>query len=157
VTVSLLTNALSASDNVFVHGAYRRYRGPLLAAGARLFEYAPPVGGTGQRDLLHAKVFIIDESTAIVGSLNFDLRSAYTNSEMGIVFDQPELVAELLTFFQGHTTPTQAYTLSMEQGAIRWAVTRPGLPSAYWVEPEAPALWRGLSWVLGRLPIHGWL
>lgn len=157
VEISLLTNALSASDNVFVHGAYRRYRGPLLAAGARLFEYAPPVGETGQRDLLHAKVFIIDDTTAIVGSLNFDLRSAYTNSEMGIAFDQPELVAELLTFFQDHAAPTQAYALSMEEGAIRWDVTRPGLPSTYWVEPEAPALWRGLSWVLGRLPIHGWL
>lgn len=157
VDVSLLTNALSASDNVFVHGAYRRYRGPLLAAGARLFEFAPPIGGKGQRDLLHAKVFLIDDTTAIVGSLNFDLRSAYTNSEMGIVFDQTELVAELRSFFEDHAAAPQAYALSLEQGAIRWSVTRPGLPAKMWVEPEAHALWRGLSWVLGRLPIHGWL
>ena len=33
VRVSLLTNALSATDMLLVYGAYRRYRGALLAAG----------------------------------------------------------------------------------------------------------------------------
>jgi cardiolipin synthase C len=157
VKLSLLTNALSASDNVFVHGAYRHYRRPLLADGARIFEFAPPAGKRRQRDVLHSKVFVIDQQQAIVGSLNFDMRSAYTNSELGIHFEQPDLVAELLQIFDRDSSPGQAYSLSLDQGAERWAVARPGLPRVMRVEPEANPLWRAVSWVVGRLPIHGWL
>jgi cardiolipin synthase C len=157
VKVSLLTNALAASDNVFVHGAYRRYRGPLLAAGARIFEFAPPARNRRQRDVLHSKVFVIDKRRAIVGSLNFDLRSAHTNTEMGILFEDPDLVAELSAVFDKDAGADFAYALSLEHGAPRWAVTRPGLSKVMRVEPEANVLWRSVSWVVGRLPIHGWL
>jgi cardiolipin synthase C len=157
VKVSLLTNALSASDNVFVHGAYRRYRGPLLAAGARIFEFASPARTRRQRDVIHAKVFIIDDCRAIVGSLNFDLRSAYTNTEMGILFEEPALVAELSAFFDADAEAGNAYALSLHKGATRWAVARKGLPAVMWVEPEATWLWRVVSWVVGRLPIQRWL
>jgi cardiolipin synthase C len=157
IKVSLLTNALSTSDNVFVHGAYRRYRRPLLAGGAQIFEFAPPAPKRRHRDVLHSKVFIIDGKQAIVGSLNFDMRSAYTNSELGIHFEQPDLVAELRQIFDYESSPNQAYALSLDHGALRWAVARPGLPAVMRVEPEANVLWRSVSWVVGRLPIHGWL
>ncbi len=157
VKVSLLTNALSASDNVFVHGAYRRYRGPLLAAGARIFEFAPPARNRRQREVLHSKVFVIDRRKAIVGSLNFDMRSADTNAEMGILFEEPTLVAELCAIFETDAGPDFAYALSLDRGTARWAVARKGLPRVMRVEPEAHVLWRSVSWVVGRLPIHGWL
>jgi putative cardiolipin synthase len=157
VAVSLLTNALSASDNVFVHGAYRRYRGPLLKAGARIFEFAPLAGRRRQRDVLHSKVFLIDGQRAIVGSLNFDMRSAHTNTEMGILFEQADVVAELSSIFARYTGPDQAYALSTDRGSPRWAVSRAGLPKVMRVEPEASTFWRGVSWIVGQLPIHGWL
>jgi cardiolipin synthase C len=157
VKVSLLTNALAASDNVFVHGAYRRYRGPLLSGGARIFEYSPLARNRRQRDVLHAKVFLIDRRQAIVGSLNFDMRSAHTNSEIGILFEEPELVAELSAVFERDTSAGVAYALSQEGRWLRWAVARRGQPKVMWVEPEANVFWRGISWVVGRLPIHGWL
>lgn len=157
VSVSLLTNALSASDNVFVHGAYRHYRVPLLKAGAKIFEFAPPARTRRQRDVLHAKVFVIDGQRAIVGSLNVDMRSAHTNTEMGILFEQPDLVAELTSIFARDAGPDQAYALSLERGAPRWAVVRPGLPQVTRFEPEANLLWRSISWIVGRLPIHSWL
>jgi cardiolipin synthase C len=157
VKLSLLTNALSASDSVFVHGAYRYYRRPLLAKGTRIYEFAPPARKRRQRDVLHSKVFVIDRQQAIVGSLNFDMRSAYTNSELGIHFEQPDLVAELLQIFDHDSAPSQAYALSLDHGSERWAVARPGLPVVMRFEPEANVLWRGVSWVVGRLPIHRWL
>jgi cardiolipin synthase C len=157
VKVSLLTNSLAASDNVFVHGAYRRYRGPLLAAGARIFEFAPPARSRRQRDVLHSKVFVIDRRQAIVGSLNFDMRSEHTNTEIGILFEEPTLVAELSAIFDRDAGADFAYALSLERRSLRWAVTRRGLPQNMWVEPEANVLWRSISWVVGRLPIHGWL
>jgi cardiolipin synthase C len=157
VKVSLLTNALAASDNVFVHGAYRRYRGPLMSAGARVFEFAPPARNRRQREVLHSKVFLIDQRRAIVGSLNFDMRSAHTNAEMGILFEEPNLVAELSAIFETDAGPDFAYALSLDRGSARWAVARKGLPKVMRVEPEANVLWRSVSWVVGRLPIHGWL
>ena len=36
-----------------------------------------------------------DGEQALVGSHNFDLRSAYINIELGLLFREPELVAEL--------------------------------------------------------------
>jgi putative cardiolipin synthase len=157
VKVSLLTNSLAASDNVFVHGAYRRYRGPLLAAGAQIFEFAPPERNGRKREVLHSKAFLIDRRKAIVGSLNFDMRSADTNAEMGIMFEEPALVAELLAIFETDAGLESAYAVSIDRGAACWAVSRPGLPKVMRVEPEASILWRSISWVVGRLPIHGWL
>lgn len=157
VAVSILTNALSASDNILVHGAYRHYRGPLLKAGARLFEFAPARKKGMGRDVLHSKVFIIDHRQVLVGSLNFDMRSAYTNAELGVLVEHPALIAEALASFAQDTGPDQAYALECENGAIIWNVARPGIPPRMTVEPESPLLWRALSWTVGHLPIHSWL
>ena len=120
VRVSLLTNALSASDNIFVHGAYRHYRTSLLASGARIFEFSPfPKQGL-KRDVLHAKVLIIDGKQAIVGSQNFDMRSTHTNAEIGVLFEEPELIAETLTFFDENAGPNHAYRLSLLGKSIQW-------------------------------------
>ena len=41
VEISVLTNSLAATDVAAVHGAYMRFRKPLLGAGVRLFELKP--------------------------------------------------------------------------------------------------------------------
>lgn len=158
VAVLVLTNALSVSDNIAVHGAYRQYRARLLAAGVRIHEFAPPpVTPGGARDVLHSKVFILDRKAAIVGSLNFDQRSAETNAELGVWFDEPGTVQDLLAAYDADSGPEMAYALSLQGSAIRWDVTRPGLPRQFDREPETGVLRRGISWVAGHLPIHGWL
>ena len=157
VRVRLLTNALAATDHVLVHGAYRIYRGPLLTAGASIHEFAPPRPPGGRRDVLHSKVFIIDGRQAVVGSLNLDLRSALTNTELGLQFEEPELVAELLAHFDRLAAPDQAYALALNDGRLHWSVARPGLPTRLDVEPEARWRMRALSWIIGHLPIHGYL
>ncbi len=157
VKVSLLTNALAASDNILVHGAYRHYRAPLLAAGAHLFEFAPPRQQGMQRDVLHSKVFIIDHKQVLIGSLNLDMRSAYTNAELGVVVEHPALVTEALTAFHHASGPKQAYALTYENGTIVWRVKRSTVPSRMTTEPEAPLVRRALSWTVGHLPIHAWL
>lgn len=157
VKLSLLTNALAASDNILVHGAYRHYRAPLLAAGAQLFEFAPSRQKGMQRDVLHSKVFVIDHRQVFIGSLNFDMRSAYTNAELGVVVEHPALVTEALVAFTHDSGPEQAYALTYENSAIVWQVARAGVAPRMTVEPEAPLVWRALSWTVGHLPIHSWL
>ncbi|MGB8812889.1 MAG: phospholipase D family protein [Paracoccaceae bacterium] len=157
VHVSLLTNALSATDIVLAHGAYRHYRKPLLDAGITLHEFAPAPGPNGTRDMLHSKVFIIDGKRAVIGSLNFDLRSAFFNTELGILFDDPDLVATLLRMADDLNAPSQSYQVSLQNGKPLWTTRRPGLPAQLHHEPEAPLRLRAISWVVGHLPIQRFL
>lgn len=157
VRVSLLTNGLSSTDMILVHGAYRHYRWPLLAAGVQIYEFAPPADLNRGRDVLHAKIFLIDGRRAIIGSLNLDLRSANMNTEMGVLFEEPDIIAELTRIIDRDSAPERAYALSIQGRALRFAVNRPGLPAEMGFEPEVPALRRALSWVFGRLPIHSYL
>ena len=157
VRVSLLTNALAATDLLLVYGAYRRYRGVLLAAGAFIHEFSPVPKKGRKRDMLHSKVFVIDGRQAIVGSLNFDLRSAFTNTELGLLFEHPALVAEIARMIDGLSAPDQAYAVSRPQHALQWAVARPGLPAVMFVEPEASRPQRAISWLVGLLPIQAYL
>ncbi|MFT7134871.1 MAG: putative cardiolipin synthase [Akkermansiaceae bacterium] len=155
--VSLLTNALSASDNIFVHGAYRHYRVPLLASGAKIFEFSPSLEPGQKRDVIHSKVLIFDGKRAIVGSQNFDMRSTHTNVELGILFEEPELIAEIMAIFDKDTSPALAYSLSLQGKSVQWDVKREGMPRTMTAEPEATLPLRAISWAVGHLPFHSWL
>ncbi len=155
VRVEVLTNSLSATNHILVHGAYRRYRRPLLAAGIALHEYAPTPGPSGVERMLHTKCLLVDGCTGFVGSFNFDLRSAFLNTEMGVLFDAPTLVAELSAEIDHDSAAAQAHSLSLQRGKLIWS--QGGLPAPMTHEPGAPALRRGLSWMIGHLPIHSYL
>jgi putative cardiolipin synthase len=157
VKVSLVTNALSATDLITVYGAYRHFRGPMLAAGASIFEFSKPASAGHKRDVVHSKVFMIDGRQGIVGSLNFDLRSAYTNTELGLLFEGPPLLAELRAMFDTLSSPEQAYQVTQTGRALHWSVARASQPSVMTVEPEAGWSRRAVSWVVGHLPIQKYL
>ncbi|WYK03853.1 phospholipase D family protein [Cereibacter sphaeroides f. sp. denitrificans] len=157
VRLSIMTNALSVTDMVLVHGAYRHYRLPLLKAGAELYEFGPPPRPCGRRDLLHTKVFLIDGRQAVVGSLNFDLRSAFMNTELGVLFEEPDLFAELEAMFDRQSAPDEAHRLSLEEGRLRWSVTGEGRAALARFEPDSPPALRAVSWVVGHLPIQSYL
>ena len=108
VRVVVLTNSLAATDVSAVHAGYSRYRRPLLESGVELYEVkatarrpgeqkarsgsGPGLGGSS-RASLHAKVFVFDRRELFVGSLNLDPRSVSLNTEIGLVFESPELAA----------------------------------------------------------------
>ncbi len=157
VAVEVVTNALSATNHILVHGAYRRYRRPLLGAGVRLFEFAPPDRDGRRGEMLHGKGFSVDGRTGFVGSFNFDLRSAFLNIELGVLFEHPGLVAEFDAEFDRCTAPEAAFALRLDGRRLVWATgPRPG-PAELTHEPDAHALRRGMSWVIGHLPIHSQL
>jgi putative cardiolipin synthase len=155
VKVRVLTNSLAATDLFSVHAAYTHYRRPLVTAGAELFEFAPPSRAPGRRDMLHSKIFLIDGTRALVGSHNFDMRSAYINIELGLVFHQPDLVAELSALFDRQTAPTQAFSVTLEDGVLHWNVEEGGRPGRERYEPEARFARRVASWIIARAP-HDW-
>jgi len=155
VAVEVLTNSLAATDLFTIHAAYSHYRHPLLASGARLYEFAPPRRRLGRRDLLHSKVFLIDGEQALVGSHNFDLRSALINIEFGLLFREPSLVADLSALFDRQTTPDQSFAVTLERGHLHWNIAEDGRQGRERAEPEAWLHRRLATAIITRLP-HGW-
>ncbi len=62
-------------DKWYMHLTTRSYYEVLIEAGVKVYEYLP--------GFLHAKTFISDDTTAIVGSINLDYRSLNLNYECG--------------------------------------------------------------------------
>jgi cardiolipin synthase len=64
------------SDHLLTRSTSRGGYGPLLKAGAEVYEYQP--------SMIHAKVLCIDRLWAVVGSTNFDNRSFGINDEVNL-------------------------------------------------------------------------
>lgn len=60
-------------DKWYVHLTTRSYYEVLLESGVKVYEYLP--------GFLHAKTFVSDDTTAVVGSINLDYRSLNLNYE----------------------------------------------------------------------------
>ena len=67
--------------------AGRSYLDGLMEAGAQVFLY--------RKGLLHAKLLVVDDVLAGVGSFNVDMRSFYLNFEIGAFLYSPESIAQI--------------------------------------------------------------
>jgi len=165
VDVAVLTNSLAATDVAVVHGGYARYRVPLLAGGVRLFELQPyaqvsnlSLFGSSAASL-HTKAFTVDERTGFIGSLNFDPRSVSLNTEMGVLFDEPVLVAQMRELFRKETEPGMSYRLYLTPDRkLRWeGEAAGGGLRTFDRDPEAKLGRRLLAWIVGLLPLESQL
>ena len=64
------------SDHILTRSTSRGAYGPLLKAGAEVYEYQPA--------MIHAKVLCVDGRWSVVGSTNFDNRSFGINDEVNL-------------------------------------------------------------------------
>ncbi len=160
VDVAVLTHSLAATDVAAVHGAYAKYRLPLLEGGVRLFELRPYSGSSdisviGSKGAsLHTKAFTVDDRLGFIGSFNFDPRSASLNTEMGVLFEQCGLVTEIRREFRRQTSPGTSYRLVLEEGRLVW---QDGATAMKGREPAAGRTRRLLAWTIGLLPIESQL
>ncbi|WMJ70064.1 phospholipase D family protein [Stenotrophomonas sp. 24(2023)] len=163
VQVGVVTNSLAANDVAAVHGGYMGYRVPLLRAGVQLYELkahgqtgsAGPFGSSGAS--LHTKAFVLDDRRGFVGSFNLDPRSAYLNTEMGVLFDDAVLGAQLRDEYLRLASPAQSYWLALgDDGRLRWLERQ---PPAHWVGPEPGSSLgkRATARVISWLPIESQL
>jgi cardiolipin synthase len=79
------------SDHLMTRASSRRVYGPLLLAGAEIYEYQP--------SMVHAKIMVIDGMWSVVGSTNFDNRSFGLNDEVNLVTLDRALAAQLRAQF----------------------------------------------------------
>ncbi len=74
-------------DQVLVHLAQKSYYAELLKAGVTIYRYRPA--------FLHAKHMTVDDSLALIGSSNMDIRSFKLNAEVSLICYSPEMVSAL--------------------------------------------------------------
>jgi putative cardiolipin synthase len=170
VRVEVITNSFAATDVTAVHAGYARYREVLLRSGIVLYEMKPSAqtvlarqsrrgSQTGpSRSSLHAKAYMRDRHTVVVGSFNLDHRSAHLNTEMGVVVGNEALCASLYDDFVRKILDV-AYRVELAGDAsggrrLAW-VTREGAREVrYDKEPGVGAFDKAYLELLERLPIE---
>ncbi|HEX4937386.1 MAG TPA: phospholipase D-like domain-containing protein, partial [Candidatus Kapabacteria bacterium] len=92
----------------------------------------------------HAKTFAGDKRFVFVGSFNLDPRSVELNTEMGVVFESPELAGKMNEVFE-HDLLDHAYRLDLdEDGDLNWTTGENGRKIRFDQEPET-GWWQRLS------------
>ncbi|HVE89542.1 MAG TPA: phospholipase D family protein [Burkholderiaceae bacterium] len=137
VTVRVLTNSLAATDVPLVHAGYAKYRPQLIKQGVQLFELKPTantdIGGRtstgssppGSEASLHAKALVMDRRFVMIGSMNFDPRSAWYNSELGILVDSPVLAMQVVQAFDRLASSDRVWRMLLDDAGLAWASPDP--------------------------------
>ncbi|MDX9741623.1 MAG: phospholipase D family protein [Gammaproteobacteria bacterium] len=174
VRITILTNALEATDVGIVHAGYVRRRRALLRAGITLYETRRQARGPvsdkraaahrGSKAMLrksastlHAKTFSVDRERVFIGSFNFDPRSVNINTEIGFVIHDPALADQVQRAFEDEI-PHSAYQVCLSaEGRLYWLERDGDHVVRHDTEPRTSLLRRSLIWCASWLPIEGLL
>ncbi|WP_313043505.1 phospholipase D family protein [Acinetobacter sp.] len=141
VKVRVLTNSFQANDVPLVHAFYSKYRQDLLEHDVQLYEFLSRPDAENlntntkelaekskvslkglSRSSLHAKLMAIDEKQVFIGSFNFDPRSAYLNTEIGVLLNSPRL-AKAVHYTMDENLSKYAYKLVLNADQqINWKI-----------------------------------
>jgi putative cardiolipin synthase len=165
VQVNVITNSFAANNHAIVHSGYSPARKPLLRAGVRIFEVRADAsvagvdrGGSGASlSTLHTKSFLIDRENLFLGSFNWDPRSAYINTELGVIIESAELGAFVGRQIADALSEKTYEVLLDDRDRLRW-VDRSGTEEIiYDTEPETTWWDRFSIGFMRLLPIKGQL
>jgi cardiolipin synthase C len=158
VDITVLTNSLAATNQIMVFGGYAPIRRPMLNMGVKLYEVRADAAIAGDHRVdvkeakatLHTKVFIVDRSKVFIGSFNWDPRSAYINTELGVIIDSP-VISEDFSRMVESSLPVKTYEVFLnEQGSMRWRGMENGQEVVLTKEPQT-GFWRRMNGRLMRL------
>ena len=176
IKVRVLTNSFKANDVAVVHAFYGKYRQDLLEHGVQLYEFLPALDKNDldrhtealakkakvnlkglSRSSLHAKLMALDEKQVFIGSFNFDPRSAYLNTEIGVLLNSPPLARAVHTTMDENLSK-YAYQLVLDANKkITWQRQTPQGPVIYTKEPRMKWWQRAGIKMLSWLPIEGFM
>ena len=128
VNIKILTNSLASNDNLEAFNGYQRDRLALLKTGVQLFEFKPdakirqkimsevmhkqlkqaPIFG------LHAKTMVIDDKTTVIGTYNFDPRSANLNTENFVILSSKKIANSVKQGMLEEMAPENAWAISRQ-------------------------------------------
>ena len=170
VSVMILTNSLASNDVAAVHAGYSKSRKTLLRCGVQLYELDEQLRTAERRAFfwlpglakssLHAKTMMFDGKKMFVGSFNYDQRSLYLNTEIGVVFEQPEIAGAAATKFKDNIERAAFRLELVTDGggdeSLRWHGVHDGEAVTFDTEPNVGAGTKLAVSLLRLLPID-WL
>ena len=62
----------------------------------------------------------MDQRIVLIGSMNFDPRSAWYNSELGILVDSPQLAAQVIQAFDRVTASDRVWKMGYDESGLKW-------------------------------------
>ena len=90
-------------DKWYAFAVAKTYYKELIEGGVQIYEYTP--------GFVHAKVFVSDDDTATVGSINLDYRSLYLHFECGVFIYRNPVVRDIEKDFQETLAKCQKITI----------------------------------------------
>ena len=163
--VIIVTNSLAANNHSIVHAGYMSSRKPLLEAGVKIREVRSTSkvegvdrGGSGDSlATLHTKAFVVDCTDVFIGSFNWDPRSLYINTELGVIIKSAEMGSQVCENAPKEFDE-QTYQLVLnDKGKIRWIDNSGEETVVYTKEPDT-SWWQRFTVGFQRiLPIRGQL
>ncbi|MGN0682141.1 MAG: cardiolipin synthase [Oscillospiraceae bacterium] len=87
VDVRIITPHIA--DKWFVHAVTRAHYKKLISLGVKIYEYTP--------GFIHAKNFVSDDKTAVVGTINLDFRSLYLHFECATWMYKTKCISDIKT------------------------------------------------------------
>ncbi|ENX31146.1 MULTISPECIES: phospholipase D family protein [Acinetobacter] len=177
IKVRVLTNSFKANDVAVVHAFYAKYRQDLLENGVQLYEFlaAPEANHLNanteeiskkakvslkglSRSSLHAKLMALDQKQVFIGSFNFDPRSAYLNTEIGVLLNSPSL-ARAVHDTMDKNLSKYAYKLVLDANQnINWKIKKAnGDVQTFTKEPKMKWYQKAGLKLVSWLPIEGFM
>ena len=128
VEVKILTNSLASTDNIEAFSSYQSDRSILLEKGIKIYECKPDAAirkemmtGELQKEIdyapifgLHAKSMVIDGETTVIGTFNFDPRSANLNTECIVIIESEELSKGVLMGMEEEMKAENAWEITQD-------------------------------------------
>ncbi|MDF2154068.1 phospholipase D family protein [Vibrio sp. CAU 1672] len=128
ISIKILTNSLASNDNLAAFSGYQRNRKQLLDTGVEVYEFKPdaqvrhrvmtehmykklpttPIFG------LHAKTMTIDDGITVVGTYNFDPRSANLNTESFAIIHSPDITRHVKASMLTEMAPENAWRITKD-------------------------------------------
>lgn len=128
VKIRLLTNSLSSTDNHEAFSGYQKDRKEILETGIQVYEFKPDAKVRFKRMIpevqaplnykpvygLHSKTIIIDKSITVIGSYNFDPRSANYNTECIAVIRSPDVAKNVIKYIEEEFLPENSWQTTLD-------------------------------------------
>ena len=165
VDVIVITNSLASNNHAVVHSGYAPTRKPLIQRGVRIYEVRPDAGVAGAKETgntkaesgLHTKAFIVDRNVMFLGSFNWDPRSAYINTELGVIVESPVMAGTVAAWVDKKLLTATYQVIVNEDGWLRWISREDGQETVYEREPETGFWKRFTTGLMGLLPLDSQL
>lgn len=128
VKVRILTNSLASTDNLEAFSSYQSDREKLLETGVQVYEFRPDaeerskiMTGELQETLdhqpifgLHAKTMVVDGKTTVIGTFNFDPRSANLNTECIVIIPSNAIAESVLEGMEIEFKPENSWHTTVD-------------------------------------------